>query len=262
MRNKVVVLMSFLLLCATAVAGADTVLTWPADGKDPVLKFTIGKMRQVSSYSGQADYVADAVVENIGKKPMPFASFYLYLLDKNKKRIGEGYIEVSNIGAGQQAKVAVSAHASGSIASMEIQPQHLPTDEPVKSKVAVSSVPAGASLKVDGQDSGVTPQTLSLVPGKHVFEFSKEGYSTGSAPIDVAAGALPSAVSLELSPLSEDTVVLRDGTVVLGDVSSVTTTAVTVRVKGRLRRLDKNQVARVIFVERKPAKKTAVKKRR
>jgi PEGA domain len=250
MRNKAIMLACFLLLCAGVTLAVDTVLTWPNDGKDPVLKFTVGKMRLVNSYSGQADYVAEALVQNLSAKPMPFASFYIYLLDKNKKRIGQGYVEVSNLAAGQQAKVPVSAHAIGQIAGMELQPQSLPSDEPVNAKVNVTSEPSGAAIKVDGKNAGFTPQMLSLLPGKHVFEFSKEGYATDSAPVDVAASTLPAAVSLQLNPLAEDTIVLRDGTTVLGDVSSVTMTAVTAKVKGKIRKFDRNQVARVIFVER------------
>ena len=37
-----------------------------------------------------------------------------------------------------------------------------------------SSVPSGASLKLDAQDSGITPQVLPIAPGKPVLEFRKE----------------------------------------------------------------------------------------
>ncbi len=240
-----------MLVCATAAAASDTVLTWSSDGKDPILRFTIGKLQRVNSYSKQTDYVGDAVVENLGKKTMPFASFYVYLFDKNHKRIGEGYIEINNLGPGQQAKVPVSAHATmDAIASMELQPQNVPSDEPAKGKMILASTPPGASLKIDGQESGYTPQTLMLVAGKHVLEVSKEGYATANTPVDVAPGSLPASVSVELSPLTQDTLVLRDGTLMLGDISSVTMTAVTMNVKGKIKKFDRNQVARVIFVQR------------
>jgi hypothetical protein len=105
---------------------------------------------------------------------------------------------------------------------MELQPQHLPSDEPMKIKMSVTSVPSGASLKLDSQESGVAPQVLSIAPGKHVLEFSKEGYATESTPLEIAENALPGSVELELSPLALDTVVLRDGTVLLGNLTSVT----------------------------------------
>jgi hypothetical protein len=250
MRNKAFVLL-FVLTAAICFA-ADTVLVWPTDGQ-PQLKFTIGKLNQIKAYSGQADYVANATVANVGSKPVPFASFYVYLLDKKGNRVGEGYIEVSNVAPGQEVKVPMTAHAMGNIASMQLQPQHLPSDEPVKVTMQITSVPAGASLKVDGQDAGLTPATLRLVPGKHDLEFSKEGYAPGTTPLEIAAGSPPGTVNFVLSSLAQDTVVLRDGTVVMGDVTSVNMTSVTVRLKGKLRSFNRNQVARLIFVERKPA---------
>lgn len=251
-KNALILLI--LMIWSLGSLAADTVLTWPPEGQ-AALKFTIGKLRQVNSYSGQADYVADVNVTNLGSKPVSFASFYVYLLDKSQKRIGEGYIELSNVGPGQQIKVPLTAHAMGNVAAMQLHPQHLPSDEPRKVTVNVASVPAGASFKVDGQDAGVTPKAVQLVPGKHALEFSKEGYATGSTEVVVAAGSLPSIVNYEMAGLSQDTVVLRDGTVLLGDVASVTTTALTVKVSGKLRKLDRNQVAKVLFVERKPAAK-------
>lgn len=244
-----------LLAGAVCVLAADTVLTWPPEGQAS-LKFTIGKLRQVNSYSGQTDYVADVNVTNLGTKPVSFASFYVYLLDKGQKRIGEGYIELSNIGPGQQVKVPLTAHAMGNVASMQLQPQHLPSDEPRKVTVNIATLPAGASFKVDGQDAGMTPKAVQLIPGKHKLEFSKEGYAPGSTDVDVTAGSLPSIVNYELAGLSQDTIVLRDGTVLLGDVASVTASVLTVKVNGRLRKVDRNQVAKVLFVERKPAVKS------
>ncbi|HVZ16749.1 MAG TPA: PEGA domain-containing protein, partial [Terriglobales bacterium] len=235
---------------------ADTVLTWPATG-DPVLRFTVGKLRQVSSASGQTDYLGDALAENLGAKPIPSASFYLYLLDKNGKRVGEGYLEVTNLAAGQQAKVPVSVHAIGSFARMELQPQHLPTDEPMKIKMSITSEPSGASVKLDSQASGVTPQILAIAPGKHTVEFSKEGYETASTSVEIAENAPPGTLNLELAPLSLDTVVLRDGTMLAGNVTSVTATSVSINVKGKVNRLQRTRVARVVFGQRGAASSAA-----
>ena len=215
-----------------------------------MLRFTVGKLRPISSASGQNDYLGDALAENLGSKMIPSASFYLYLLDKSGKRVGEGYLEVTNLAPGQQAKVPVSVHAMGSFVKMELQPQHLPTDEPMKIKMSLSSEPSGASLKVDGQESGVTPQVLSLAPGKHVVEFSKEGYDPASTPVEVAENAPPGSVRLELVPLTLDTVVLRDGTVLLGNVTAVTGSGVQLSVKGKATKLERSRVARVIFGQR------------
>jgi hypothetical protein len=245
MRKSICILL--LLFLATTSFAADTILTWPASGQDAMLRFTLGKLRQVSSVSGQNDYLGEALAENLSTKAIPSASFYLYLLDKNGKRVGEGYLEVSNLAGGQQAKIPVSVHAMGSFARMELQPQHLPSDEPMKVKMSVTSVPSGASIKIDSQDSGLTPQALPIAPGKHVLEFSKEGYATASTPLDIAANAMPGSVNLELAPLALDTVVLRDGTVLSGNLTSVTATGVAINVKGKPTKVDRGRVARVIF---------------
>lgn len=55
---------------------------------------------------------------------------------------------------------------------------------------------------------------------------------------------------MELGGLSRDTVELRDGSVVLGDVISVSMTQVLVRVDGREQTYDRNQVKKVMLVER------------
>ena len=202
MRKPIWIVPVLLLWAVASALAADTVLTWPAKGNDTMLRFTLGKLRQISSVSGQSDYLGEALAENLSTKAIPSASFYLYLLDKNGKRVGEGYLEVTNLAAGQRAKIPVCVHALGSFASMELQPQHLPSAEPMKIKMSVTSVPSGASLKLDSQESGVAPQVLSIAPGKHVLEFSKEGYATESTPLEIAENALPGSVELELSPLA------------------------------------------------------------
>ncbi len=249
MRKSTWITSLLLLSLAAAAFAADTVLTWPTSG-DPMLRFTVGKLRQISSTSGQTDYLGDALAENLGSKAIPSASFYLYLLDKSGKRVGEGYLEVTNLAAGQQAKVPVSVHAMGSFVKMELQPQHLPTDEPMKVKMSISSEPSGASLKVDEQESGVTPQVLTMAPGQHTVEFSKEGYEKASTPVELTENAPPGSLKLELVPLTTDTVVLRDGTVLLGNVISVTATGVSLNVKGKPTKLERSRVARVIFGQR------------
>jgi hypothetical protein len=245
-----------LLWAVASALAADTVLTWPPNSSDTMLRFTVGKLRQISSVSGQSDYLGEALAENLSTRAIPSASFYLYLLDKNGKRVGEGYLEVTNLAAGQRAKIPVSVHALGSFASMELRPQHLPSDEPMKITMRITSVPSGASLKLDSQASGATPQVLSIAPGKHVLEFSKEGYVTESTPVEIAENALPGSVELELNPLTLDTVVLRDGTVLLGNLVSVTGTGVNINVKGKPTKLERSRVARIVLGQRKPSVST------
>lgn len=256
MRKPIWIVPLLLLWAVAGALAADTVLTWPPNGNDTMLRFTVGKLRQINSVSGQSDYLGEALAENLSTKAISSASFYLYLLDKNGKRVGEGYLEVTNLAAGQRAKIPVSAHALGSFASMELQPQHLPSDEPMKIRMSITSVPTGASLKLDSQGSGVTPQLLSIAPGKHVLEFSKEGYASGSTPLEIAENALPGSVELELTPLTLDTVVLRDGTALLGNLISVTGTGVSINVKGKPTRLERSRVARIVLGVRKPSGST------
>jgi len=255
MRHKIWIA-PLLLLFAVAYSLADTVLTWPADGKDATLRFTIGKLRQVTSNAGQTDYLGEATAENLGVKAIPSASFYLYLLDKNGKRVGEGYLEVTNLAGGQKAKIPVTAHAMSSYVRMELQPQHLPSDEPMKVKMHISSTPSGATVKLDAQESGVTPQVLPIAPGKHTLEFTKEGYATASTPVEIAANAMPGSVDIDLNPLSVDTVVLRDGTALLGTVTSVTETAINLNAKGKSTTLSRSRVARIVFGQRKGSSST------
>ncbi len=249
-------IIALLLLCACGSAlAADTVLTWPPDGKDAILRFTISKLRQVNSTSGQTDLLGDALAENLSSKAIPSASFYLYLVDKNGKRVGEGYLEVRNLPAGQKAKIPVTAHAIGSYATMQLQAQYLPSDEPMKIKMHINSVPPGATIKVDGQDAGVTPQVVPIAPGKHTIEFTKEGYATGSSPVEIAENAMPGSVDIDLKPLSLDTVVLRDGTVLLGNLTSVSAATVNISVKGKAMQLARSKVDRIVLGQRKSARK-------
>jgi hypothetical protein len=251
MRTKTWLSPLLLLFAIANALAADTVLTWSADGKDAILRFTIGKLRQVSSNAGQNDYLGEATAENLSLKMIPSASFYLYLLDKNGKRVGEGYLEVTNLPGGQKAKIPVTAHAMSSFVRMGLQPQHLPSDEPMKVKMHINSIPSGATIKLDSQTSGVTPQVLPIAPGKHTLEFSKEGYATASTPVEVAANSMPGSVEIDLNPLTVDTVVLRDGTAILGNVTSVTETAVNLNVKGKATTLQRSRVARIAFGQRK-----------
>jgi hypothetical protein len=56
---------------------------------------------------------------------------------------------------------------------------------------------------------------------------------------------------VELNPLTLDTVVLRDGTVLLGNLISVTGTGINVNVKGKPVMLKRSRVARIVLGGRK-----------
>ena len=103
--RKTICILGFLFLFAIGnVLAADTVLTWPADGKNPIVRVTVGKLRQVSSNSGQNDYLGEALAENLSGKPIPSASFYLYLIDKGGKRVGEGYLRSAILEPGRRRR--------------------------------------------------------------------------------------------------------------------------------------------------------------
>jgi hypothetical protein len=122
----------------------------------------------------------------------------------------------------------------------------------------IVSVPVGARLKVDGQDAGTTPRVVDLLVRTHILEFSKEGYATGSTPVDISPDESPGgSVTFELGGLSRDTVELRDGTSILGDVLTVSMTSVVVRISGQDHSYDRNKVKKITLVEREAVQEPA-----
>jgi hypothetical protein len=230
-------------------------ITWPESGT-PVLRFTFAKFKEVGSLAGQRSYVTDTTAENLWSKPIPDATFLLYLYDKNKTRIGEGYISINNVGPGQIIKFQTTMGASGSPVSISLVARSLPPElgpvAPAKRvSITINSVPQGALVKVDGADAGTTPKILQLTAGKHALVFSKEGFNTGTFPLEIGPDdASGGSVSYELGTLAHDTIELRDGTVLTGDLLSVSALDVTIRVGGAAQRFDRNQVKRILLVER------------
>jgi len=115
----------------------------------------------------------------------------------------------------------------------------------------VNSVPQGAVLKVDGNEAGTTPKIVQLGIGKHMLEFSKEGFNAGRFPLEIGPDdASGGSVSYELGASAHDTIELRDGTVLSGDLQSVSATAVVVRAGGKELSYERNQIKRIMLVER------------
>lgn len=247
-------LLLFLISAQFAPAkDSDLVLMWPSAGT-PTLKVTFGKFREVSFYSGQHDYTEDVTVENVSSNNIPFASFTVYFLDKNKVRIADTILNIKDVGPGQQVKQSLQFHAGGVPASVSILARSDANGVPTSLRtvsIKIISVPAGAQLKIDGQVAGMTPYLANLRIGSHTLEFSKEGYASGSSPLDVAPDELPGgSIAFELGGLSKDTVELRDGTILLCDVLALSMTQITVRVEGQEQTYDRNRVKKVILVER------------
>lgn len=244
----------FLVLFTTPLLAKNEpaiVMTWPTD--KPALKLSFEKFRQLSTYAGQSTFVSDVTVQNLTDKQIPRASFTLYLMDKNKVRIGEGLLQLSDLEAGQSAKIQFQFNAVGIPASITLSAKKDMLAPPGAKTVPlrVVSVPAGAKLKVDGQEAGTTPVIVRLTVGTHQLDLTKEGYAPGGTPLEVTPDELPGgSITVELGGLSRDTVELRDGSVVLGDVIALSVTQVVVRVDGKDQTYDRNQVKKLMLVER------------
>jgi hypothetical protein len=220
------------------------------------VRFSFGKFKEIGSSGKQHDYTTDVTAQNLWDKKISKAEFTLYVFDKTKVRVGESWLAISDVAPGGAVKFQTAVSASGTIATMELVPRSLPTElqsflPPKTISITVNSVPQGAEVKIDGSPAGITPKIVQVVPGKHVLEFSKEGFKSGTFPLettpdDVSGGS----VSYELGSSAHDTLELRDGSVLSGDVQSMSTTEVVVRVGGVLQHINRNLVKRIILIQR------------
>jgi hypothetical protein len=117
--------------------------------------------------------------------------------------------------------------------------------------VTVNSVPQGAAVKLDGTEVGITPKIVEVVVGKHLLEFSKTGFKSGKFPLEIGPDDVSGgSVSYELGTSAHDTIELRDGSVLSGDLESISATEVVLRVGGTMQNLNRNQVKRITMVTR------------
>lgn len=259
MRSFLSALLIYLALLPCIAYGKDALppVSWPND--KPLLQFTISKVNHVGGYQGQQTYILELAVTNISGKRIPQATFTFYLFDKQQVRIGQGYIELTNVSPNETVKMQVNAQVVGTPSSFTINPQHLPAElagaaPPKLIAVTVYSVPSGAKLSIDGKEAGVTPIAAQLVPGSHTLTFTKEGYNPGTFPMVVAPDQLSGgSVSFELGSAAHDTIELRDGTVINGDLQSVDGTQVVVTVGGSPQKFNRNQVKKLLLIERDPS---------
>jgi hypothetical protein len=245
------------LAAASAKEPPAQVILWPASGP-PVLRFSFAKFKETSASGKQHSYTSDVTAENLWSKKISEAQFTFYVYDRAKVRIGDGYISISDVSPGAVVKFQTFISATGSIASLALVPKVLPAELqsflPAKViSITVNSVPQGAEVKIDGTLAGTTPKIVQVTPGKHVLTFSKEGFKTGTFPLettpdDVSGGS----VSYELGTSAHDTLELRDGSVLTGDVESMSATEVVVRVAGTDQRISRNQVKRIVLIQRDP----------
>lgn len=230
-------------------------VNWPETG-NPILRFSFSKFKEIGGMGSQRTYVTDTTAENLWTKTISDATFSLYLYDKNKVRIGEGFISIRNVGVGQTVKFQTTIGASGVPVSISLVatavPRELGPAAPARRvSITINSVPQGALVKVDGAELGTTPKIAQLTVGSHKLEFSKEGFNTGTFPLEIGPDdASGGSMSYELGTSAHDTIELRDGTVLSGDLLSIDATEVTVRVAGAAQHFDRNQVKRILLVER------------
>jgi len=246
-------LLGAVLVSRGAAKDNELTMLWPTTGPTNP-KLTFGKFREMSSYGGQHDFTTDATVQNVSGKSIQYASFTVYVLDKAGVRIGDTVLLIKDLAPTQQVKEPLHFHTAGIPASVTLAARNDASGIPLSLKtvsVRIISVPDGAKLKIDGQEAGITPYLARLRPGLHIMEFSKDGYATGSTPLDVAPDELPGgSITFELGGLSRDTLELRDGTVLLGDVLSMSMTEVKIRVAGQDQTYDRNRIKKIMLVER------------
>ena len=264
MRRFTGLILSTLLLSVSLVAAKDQpaqVMNWPPTGT-PIVRFTFGKFKEIGSVGNQRSYMIDTTAENLWQKVISNASFALYLYDKDKVRIGEGWVTLSNVGPGQTVKFQTTIGASGSPVSLSLDvrsvpPELRPAAPPKVISLTVNSVPQGAAVKVDGTDAGNTPKSIQVGVGKHLLEFSKEGFNLGKFPLEIGPDDVSGgSVSFELGASAHDTIELRDGSVLNGDLQSISASDIVVRVGGNIQHYARNQVKRILLVERDPSQPT------
>jgi len=247
MKKALAPLLLLLLLLLRILSSGQTEsairVGWPSAEK-PSLKLTFSKFQKSGMVDGQGIFVCDVVAQNVLDQAMPRSVFTVFISDKDGIRIGRARLQLPQIRPYQTEKAQLQFSAAGIPAGVTLLAgKTIPLN--------VVSTPPGANLKVDGEDAGVTPKVVDFTVGTHTLEFSKAGYATGNTPLDVGADELPGgSVSFELGGLSKDTIELRDGTVLLADVISMSLSTITVRVEGKELKYDRNQVKKLLLVER------------
>lgn len=251
MRRKGIsaLILIFATLSAVAKDQPFQVVSWPVSGQ-PVLRFTFSKFKDVGGGMGrERTYISDVTADNLSDRTVTGASFSLYVFDKTKARVGEGYINLTNVAAGETVKFQITIAASGSPSSVAVAPK---TSAAVS--ITVNSVPQGAALTVDGKSEGTTPKIVEVTVGQHLLEFAKEGFNPGKFPLEITPhDASGGSVSYELGSAVHDTIELRDGSVLEGDLVSVSGMQVEIRIGGSMQNFDRNRVKRILLTERSPA---------
>jgi hypothetical protein len=152
------------------------------------------------------------------------------------------------VGPGETIRFQTTVMASGQPVSVSIQGK---TDAAKTISLTVNSMPQGALLKVDGVQAGVTPRLITVGAGKHTLTFSKEGFKAGDFPLEIGRDDVSGgSISYELGAAAYDSVELRDGSLLNGDLVSISGMDIEIRVGGNLQHVDRNKVKRIMLVQR------------
>lgn len=251
--RRACILVSFVALVLPVLAKDTPLQTidWPETGT-PVLRFSFSKFKQLPSMGPLHGYVMDTTAENLSSRVIPAARFSIYLFDKNKVRVGEDVIVINNVGPGETVKFETTVSASGQPASITLR-EIVPSAKMVS--LTINSAPQGATLSVDGNQVGTTPRSITVGAGHHTLNFTKEGFNTGTFPLEISRDDVSGGtVSFELGAAAYDSIELRDGSVLNGDLVSISGMDVEIRVGGNIQHVDRNKVKRVMFVQREAPK--------
>ncbi|HLB93377.1 MAG TPA: PEGA domain-containing protein [Terriglobales bacterium] len=238
-----VLLLSIFVPQLNSQSSSPVTVPWP-DADKPILKLAFAGFTRVGLVNGAGIYSSDVTAQNLSDQSMPRSVFTVNILDANGVKIGKARLQLDAIPPYRTAKSQVQFSAAGTPANVTlIAGKTIP--------LSVRSVPPGASFSVDGQDAGLAPKLYDFTIGSHTIEFHKEGYAPGSTQLDVTADELPGgSISLELGGLSQDTVELRDGTTITGDLISMTLHEAVFQSDGKVKTLDRNQIKKIYLVER------------
>jgi len=236
---------------ANAVPAKDApgmVLYWP-NQENASVKLTFNGFRPMGGYGRKNTLLSDVIVQNVSNKPIPRASFTVYMFDKDRVRIGNSVLLFDDLTPGESTKVQFQCETVGTPVRLSLLAHHDAEGIPNATKVVplkIISVPPGAKLKVDGRDEGIAPALANMTVGTHTVELSKDGFATATTTVEIKPDEMPGAsVTIELGGLSQDSIEVRDGTVVTGDVISLSMTEAVVRIEGKDPKYDRNQVKRI-----------------
>jgi hypothetical protein len=107
-------------------------------------------------------------------------------------------------------------------------------------------------LKVDGKEAGTTPKIVDVAIGTRLNS-AKRVSIQGSSRLKLLRVMRPAEVSAyELGSPAHDTIELRDGSVLSGDLVSISGVQVQVRIGGNTQTFARNQRKRILLTERDP----------